>query len=152
MKSGECIYIESATGEKIIVSIADRRQVLYKTLEFNKRYNDNDWIPFDVLINNENELTSGFYVDESKHTHDISATLRKDIHAINENPNYEELIVVVDNACRLATREDYFNERKRLINNIVSTREKLDNIDRKARRNGQARDLTESDLEFWKTF
>jgi len=151
MKSGVCVYVENGNGEKIPVSIADRRLILYKVLQYYKQYCGNDWIPFDVLINDDS-LLSGFYVDESKTSHDICATLRTDIHAINGDPNFEELIVVVNNACKIANRDDYNNERKRLINRILAAKKKLDNIDYKACRNGQARDLTEEYINFWKTF
>lgn len=153
MKSEKlCSYVEAATGDVIRVPIHDRQFVLYKTLEFNKMYRNNEWISFDQLVNDVNENTSGFYKDESKHTHDISAVLRKDIHDINEDSEFEELAVVKNNACRLATKEDYINERVRLIVIIHNARQKLDNIDAKAQRNGQVKDIAADELEYWSTF
>ena len=83
-------------------------------------------------------------------THDNCSSILADIHRINADPKYEQIILIKDNKFKVADDEELRIYRNKHIKKLKKQVEIVKNIDYKWKLNNQGKVLEED--EFYKTF
>lgn len=83
-------------------------------------------------------------------THDNCASILADMHKINADPKYEQIILIKDNKFKVADDEELRIYRTKHIKKLKKQVEIIKNIDYKWKLNNQGKVLEED--EFYKTF
>lgn len=118
----------------------ERQKALY---EYLLKKGDNYTNQFDIakemyLNGYSNEYYDPtIYNSDDFHNSTLRTKLTDTIRAINENPDFEKIIISNGNGIKIATEEDYDKMIKSLYRAVFAKLKRIREIEKKAKRNGQ---------------
>lgn len=137
---------------KTIENLTPRQWALYRLLQSDT----NRWFTQREIC----DAVEGYnYVENPKATNDHCSPIGADKRAINENPRVDQIIVMKDYKFKIATLEEYKEERRSHINRLLAQKRQIEAMDAKFERDGQGKlfnsvfnELKENDKHFYETF
>ena len=114
----------------------DRQKALYNfLLEVGDKYTYQEDIAKEFIMNDISDYWSPHYYEY--HSCSGRIILTDDIRAINENPDFEKIIISNGNGVKIATEEDYDKMIHSLYKAVFAKLKRISTIEKKAKRNGQ---------------
>lgn len=105
------------------------------------------------------EAVDGYVYNDEITRHDHCPTIGNDKKIINDNPQVDKIIVMKDNCFKIATYEEYMEERKSHIRRLKSQVAQIQAMDYKAHRDGMGKilnnifeELKDDNKQFHETF
>lgn len=132
-------------------TLTSRQRELYRLL----KSQPNHWFTQKEIC----DAIVGYVYKDDPFAHDHCATIGQDKRILNESPIVDKIIVMKDCCFKIATYEEYLQERASHIARLKSQVAQVEAMDRKFERNGQGKlfnnvldDLKDNNEQFHETF